>query len=109
MQIAENFYKLAAKRLARGGSGTEFAAHDPGLQLFPVFRGRPAVVLLPFSFFRAVPVTFVAATESLFLLGEPTRIGFYAGVRDLRQRGLFSLGAGIDAETEVTVLAEMPT
>src|SRR6266850_2552038 len=71
MHVAENSLEFAAKCLVRRSFGTELAPHNPGLQLFPVFRGGPAVVLLPFSFFRAVPITFVASAQSLFLLGDP--------------------------------------
>src|SRR5258708_7468375 len=99
MQVAENSYEFAAKCLVRRSFGAELAPHNPSLQLFPVFRGGPAVVLLPFSFFRAVPVTFVAAAQPLFLLCDPARIFLDTGVRNLRQCGLLALGAGIDAES----------
>src|SRR5712671_1255826 len=98
MQVAENSYEFAAKCLVRRGFGAELAPHNPSLQLFPVFGGGPAIVLLPFSFFRAVPITFVASAQALFLLCDPARIGCDAGVRNLRQRGVLALGAGIDAE-----------
>src|SRR5712675_1619258 len=88
MQVAENSYEFAAKCLVRRGFGAELAPHNPGLQLFPVFRDGPAVVLLPFSFFCAVPITFVASAQALFLLCEPARIGCDASVRNLRQRVL---------------------
>src|SRR5712671_247040 len=99
MQVAENSYEFAAKCLVRRSFGTELAPHNPSLQLFPVFRGGPAIVLLPFSFFRAVPITFVASAQALFLLCDPARIGCDASVRNLRQRGVLALGAGINAES----------
>src|SRR5882757_4970901 len=98
MQVTENLYKFAAKPLSRRCCDAELAAHDPGLQLLPVIRWGPAIVLLPFPLFGAVPITLVSTAQALFLLCEPTRIGLDAGVGNLRQRGILALGAGINAE-----------
>src|SRR5260370_39128188 len=76
VELAKHFAEIAKKARARRGGGTEFSPDDPGLDLLPVFARRPAGMFGPFPFFRAVPITFVAAAQALFLVREPARTRF---------------------------------
>src|ERR1700730_2993190 len=84
MQLAKHFHDIVAECLARGGSGAKLFPHDPALQSLPVLRCGPPGVLGPLPFFRAVPIAFVLAAQTLLLLGEPSGISFEARRRNLR-------------------------
>src|SRR6266404_34220 len=99
VQLAKDFHEVAAECLARGGSGAKLPPHNPTLQLLPVFRGGPPGVPGPLPFFRAIPIAFVLAAQTLLLLREPSRIALQARRRNLRESGLLALRAGINAET----------
>src|SRR5579859_1350577 len=74
IEVAEDFGDVGGERVASGGGGRELFADDPGLKLWPVGGGGPAVVFGPFTLYRGVPVAVVFLAKAFFLLGEPLRI-----------------------------------
>src|SRR5260370_2766059 len=108
IKLAKHFAEIAKKARARRGGGTQFSPDDPGLDLLPVFARRPAGMFGPFPFFRAVPITFVAAAQALFLGREPARTLFQMGSGNLPQRRSPPLHAGMQAEAPAHPLPPTP-
>lgn len=98
VEVAEDFDHILGKGFARGRHGTHFLADNPSLNLFPSGGiGRPTFMLGPFAFFGGVPVAFIFACQTSFLLRNPLGVGDHARFGDQSQGGFFALGAGIEA------------
>src|SRR6202162_2721661 len=86
IQVAENFRNLALESAASCRSRRELAAHNPALQLFPIFRvDGPSRVLRPFALFGGIPIAFVLLSETASLALYPFRILSSAGTGQLRE------------------------
>src|SRR5258706_10244114 len=99
MQLAKDLHEIVAECPASGGSGAKLLPHNPALQLLPILRCRPPGMLGPLSFFHAVPIALIRATQAFLLLHEPFGISFEARCRNLRESGFLALRTGINAET----------
>src|SRR5229473_73484 len=97
MNVAENFRRLTFESAASCRSQGELAAHNPALQLFPIFRvDGPPRVLRPFALFGGIPIALVLLSETAFLALYPFLVLSSAGTGQLRESR--SLASAVDAE-----------
>src|SRR5262249_46583835 len=99
IDVAVNSGDFTGESDTHCGCRREFPAHDPGLDLRPVFARRPPFVIFPFALGHGIPVALILSAEPLLLPRKPFRIFRNARVRDKSKRRLPSLRPSIHAKS----------